>query len=258
VDAGTGLTSIGARWYDPATGAFASLDPVLDKASPQQLNGYTYSGADPVSSSDPTGENQIGCNGPCPPPPRKHGKPLSRGTFDTGPGGGGGGTASTSHGASNNSGLGNPPTCGDPMLSGSIFCYNMAANTTNGHSATGVWRWWAGTCASVPVGLPIAFGCTGGSLNPASGSDNGGTDEGGNGSGNSQSGNFPDVPRTSADRFKDILAWLAGRADDTTQSITFDPSGKVVRSSLDGPRPTSADVGNPQDCRTKLHTRNPG
>jgi RHS repeat-associated protein len=180
VDAGTGLTSIGARWYDAATGAFASLDPVLDKASPQQLNGYTYSGADPVSSSDPTGENQIGCNGPCPPPHRDHGKPISRGTFDTGPGGGGGGTASTSHGASNNSGLGNPPTCGDPTLSGSIFCYNAAANTTNNHSSLGVWRWWAGTCASVSIGLRIALGCTGGDFNPASGNDNGGTDQGGN------------------------------------------------------------------------------
>jgi RHS repeat-associated protein len=179
VDTGTGLTNIGARWYDPATGAFASLDPLLDKGSPQQLNGYTYSGADPVSSSDPTGENQIGCNGPCPPPPRKHGKPLSRGTFDTGPGGGGGGTASTSHGASNNSGLGNPPTCGDPMLSGSMFCYNMAANTTNGHSATGVWRWWAGTCASVTLGIAIKLGCNDPSIMLGTTSDGSGTDEGG-------------------------------------------------------------------------------
>jgi RHS repeat-associated protein len=54
-DTATGLTSIGARWYDPATGTFASLDPLLETASPAQLNGYTYAGANPVSSSDPTG-----------------------------------------------------------------------------------------------------------------------------------------------------------------------------------------------------------
>jgi hypothetical protein len=111
-------------------------------------------------------------------------------------------------------------------------------------SSLGVWRWWAGTCASVTIGYAIAIGCTGSDVNAASG-DNGGADQGGNGSGNSEGGYLPDVPRTSADRFKDILAWLAGRADDTTQSITFDSSGKVVRSSLDGPKPTSADVGKP-------------
>jgi RHS repeat-associated protein len=84
VDASTSLTNIGARWYDPATGTFASLDPVLDKASPLLLNGYTYAGANPVGSSDPTGQQQIGCNGPCPAPPRTDGgQPISRGTFDT-------------------------------------------------------------------------------------------------------------------------------------------------------------------------------
>jgi RHS repeat-associated protein len=50
-DAGTGLTDLGARWYDPATGIFASLDPVLETASPLQLNGYDYAGDSPSASA---------------------------------------------------------------------------------------------------------------------------------------------------------------------------------------------------------------
>jgi RHS repeat-associated protein len=54
-DSGTGLTDIGARWYDPSLGRFESLDPVLEAGSPQQLNGYTYAADNPVTGSDPTG-----------------------------------------------------------------------------------------------------------------------------------------------------------------------------------------------------------
>jgi RHS repeat-associated protein len=55
-DAATGLTSVGARWYDPASGMFQSLDPVFEAGSPQQQNGYTYAGGNPVTGSDPSGE----------------------------------------------------------------------------------------------------------------------------------------------------------------------------------------------------------
>jgi RHS repeat-associated protein len=51
----TGLTEIGARNYDPTLGRFISLDPVFNPADPQQLNGYTYSGDNPITRSDPTG-----------------------------------------------------------------------------------------------------------------------------------------------------------------------------------------------------------
>ena len=54
-DTTTGLTDVGARWYDPSIGRFTSLDPEFEPASPQELNGYTYAGANPVTNQDPTG-----------------------------------------------------------------------------------------------------------------------------------------------------------------------------------------------------------
>ncbi len=65
-DAATALTDIGARWYDPVTGSFASVDPVLEVDDPTQLGGYDSGGNDPVSASDPTGDAEInggGCVG---------------------------------------------------------------------------------------------------------------------------------------------------------------------------------------------------
>ncbi|MFD3699624.1 ricin-type beta-trefoil lectin domain protein [Streptomyces sp. NPDC058646] len=54
-DTNTGLTHIGAREYEPATGRFISVDPVIDITDPLQMNGYTYSNGNPISNSDPTG-----------------------------------------------------------------------------------------------------------------------------------------------------------------------------------------------------------
>ncbi|WUH89250.1 sugar-binding protein [Streptomyces sp. NBC_00433] len=72
-DPGTGLTHLGARDYDPATGRFASVDPEIDSGDPQSLNGYAYAGDDPVTQSDPTGlytcrNGHEGCN--------EHGNPC--------------------------------------------------------------------------------------------------------------------------------------------------------------------------------------
>ncbi|MFE1291739.1 RHS repeat-associated core domain-containing protein [Streptomyces sp. NPDC058751] len=52
----TGLTHLGARDYDPATGRFVSVDPVADFKDPQQINGYAYSSNNPVSFADPDGK----------------------------------------------------------------------------------------------------------------------------------------------------------------------------------------------------------
>jgi RHS repeat-associated protein len=71
-DATTGLTHVGARWYDPAIGRFTSLDPKRHDSSSQEQNRYTYAADNPVSGSDPTGLSDcwgIECNsGPAPDP----------------------------------------------------------------------------------------------------------------------------------------------------------------------------------------------
>lgn len=54
-DESTGLTQIGARYYDEMVGAFISVDPILDLADPQQWNAYAYANSNPVSRADPTG-----------------------------------------------------------------------------------------------------------------------------------------------------------------------------------------------------------
>lgn len=47
----TGLIYLLNRYYDPATGQFTSLDPMVD----QTLQPYAYTAGDPVSQSDPAG-----------------------------------------------------------------------------------------------------------------------------------------------------------------------------------------------------------
>ncbi|HZM83535.1 MAG TPA: RHS repeat-associated core domain-containing protein [Candidatus Limnocylindrales bacterium] len=51
----TGLTHLGAREYDPATGRFVSVDPIVDHRDPQQVNGYAYGLNNPATFSDPDG-----------------------------------------------------------------------------------------------------------------------------------------------------------------------------------------------------------
>lgn len=58
----TGLTDIGARKYDPTTGTFVSVDPILDTDNPQQWNPYAYSNNNPVTYSDPSGLYCDSCN----------------------------------------------------------------------------------------------------------------------------------------------------------------------------------------------------
>ncbi|MFJ8827703.1 RHS repeat-associated core domain-containing protein [Streptomyces sp. NPDC102467] len=52
----TGLTHLGAREYDPSTGRFLSVDPVLDLNDPLQMNAYAYANSRPVSAADPDGQ----------------------------------------------------------------------------------------------------------------------------------------------------------------------------------------------------------
>jgi RHS repeat-associated protein len=54
-DTSSGLTLLGARFYDESVGRFISVDPLLDSGEPAQFNAYVYSGNNPVTWSDPTG-----------------------------------------------------------------------------------------------------------------------------------------------------------------------------------------------------------
>src|SRR5262249_47896906 len=66
-DAGTGLTYVGARAYDPGTAQFLSPDPVLKPSDPQDLDPYAYAEENPVTGSDPSGLMAVlggfNCNG---------------------------------------------------------------------------------------------------------------------------------------------------------------------------------------------------
>ncbi|PZG02370.1 RHS repeat domain-containing protein [Micromonospora deserti] len=55
MDATTGLTHLGAREYDPLTGRFISVDPIINVDDPQQMHGYAYANNNPASLSDPDG-----------------------------------------------------------------------------------------------------------------------------------------------------------------------------------------------------------
>ncbi|TMA33732.1 MAG: hypothetical protein E6J87_09175 [Deltaproteobacteria bacterium] len=52
----TGLHYMNARWLDPETGTFLSVDPIVARAGdPQAYNAYTYARNNPIGSADPTG-----------------------------------------------------------------------------------------------------------------------------------------------------------------------------------------------------------
>ncbi|WP_308114843.1 polymorphic toxin-type HINT domain-containing protein [Streptomyces sp. ISL-12] len=67
-DETTGLVHLGAREYDASLGRFISLDPVMNLANPQQINGYTYGNNNPATYADPSGQcADIDCpTRPCP------------------------------------------------------------------------------------------------------------------------------------------------------------------------------------------------
>ena len=60
--AASGFVYMNARWFDPGSGTFLSVDPLIaNVADPQSHNGYTYVRNNPLRSTDPTGM--------CAPPP---------------------------------------------------------------------------------------------------------------------------------------------------------------------------------------------
>lgn len=87
-DPNTSLDLLGARQYDPATGRFLQVDPVLETSDPRQMGGYSYAADNPASHSDPTGLCDFSW---CPPPPVSGSAPPPA----YGPGAGNGGSTST-------------------------------------------------------------------------------------------------------------------------------------------------------------------
>ncbi|MFI2102919.1 RHS repeat-associated core domain-containing protein [Isoptericola sp. NPDC019693] len=59
----SGLTQVGARYYDPVLGAFVSVDPIMDLAKTQQWHGYAYSSNNPTTWSDPSGLREVANDG---------------------------------------------------------------------------------------------------------------------------------------------------------------------------------------------------
>ena len=54
-DPTTGLSALGARYYDASLGRFLSTDPAMDDSSAQMANPYSYAGGNPITYLDPTG-----------------------------------------------------------------------------------------------------------------------------------------------------------------------------------------------------------
>jgi len=57
---GSGLSLLGARYFDAGLGRFLSVDPVLDPGNPAQFNAYVYAGNNPLTWSDPSGLDWFG------------------------------------------------------------------------------------------------------------------------------------------------------------------------------------------------------
>ncbi|MFF0225089.1 polymorphic toxin-type HINT domain-containing protein [Streptomyces sp. NPDC004629] len=85
----TGLTHLGAREYDPTTGRFISVDPLMDLSDPQSINGYAYADNNPVTLSDPAGTWIDDGTGHSEPHPRSgnHGSNVGVPRGGTGPSG---------------------------------------------------------------------------------------------------------------------------------------------------------------------------
>jgi len=118
-DPNSGLVVLGARDYDPATGSFTSIDPVLEAGSPQQMGGYVYAADNPVTQDDPTGQSsgctQFSCGGLTAPP-----------TLPPPPSGGGGA----------------PPNLPPPPPSGGGAPPNLPAPSGGTDAGSGGGGWW--------------------------------------------------------------------------------------------------------------------
>jgi RHS repeat-associated protein len=173
-DPATGLDIIGARNYDPATGRFISVDPLLEATSSQELGGYAYAADNPVTQSDPSGLHACGdtCGGPTVP-----GQPGWICGCGGGASSGGGGSHSGGGGGDGTGGWYPPPTSARYYTSSYIGCVAFnACQTPSGtphrtvpavkpvahklvHSpnpgAGPCQRWAPANCSPAPSGNPL-------------------------------------------------------------------------------------------------------
>lgn len=120
-DTNSGLTQIGARFYDPTLGRFISVDPLLDPNDTHQANAYTYVANNPLTFTDPTG---LRCD-PSPTEPC----PTSDATGGGGGGGDGGGGGATGGTGSGGGGGGQGVTNSPPITSPTATVLREALKT---------------------------------------------------------------------------------------------------------------------------------
>jgi RHS repeat-associated protein len=148
VNAADGLTTIGARQYNPITGRFLTPDPVFEAGDPTQMGGYAYAADNPVTNSDPTGRIAVGPSG----------SSCSTGTeyiswcAGSGSDGGINGDSGTSSGTA--SGTASPTNPGSPRHHRPDFAVALAHQIADGQlSGTGDWVDTLAGLGSVPAGL---------------------------------------------------------------------------------------------------------
>jgi len=120
-NADLGLTTVGAREYDPTVGRFISADPVANYLNPQQLNGYAYASNSPIAKSDPSGLYETECSAGA--------SGCSSAGFDTSVSCQAGGYACTNSSGDNLGSCGSTGTCGgDSGSSGSGTTIEVQGN----------------------------------------------------------------------------------------------------------------------------------
>ncbi|MFD9374178.1 ricin-type beta-trefoil lectin domain protein [Streptomyces sp. NPDC059999] len=135
----TALTHVGAREYEPSTGRFISVDPVIDMTDPRQMNGYTYANGNPITGSDPSGLKADNCahHSSC----SANGGTLDERDYDTMPGAGSGGGSDENDGSDTYTPPAPKPTTGNKSKSSSKkSCgWNIKCHTGKAVKATTEW-----------------------------------------------------------------------------------------------------------------------
>ncbi|MFD3776359.1 ricin-type beta-trefoil lectin domain protein [Streptomyces sp. NPDC058612] len=169
-DTDTGLTHIGAREYEPTTGRFISVDPIIDITDPLQMNGYTYANGNPITGSDPTGLKADNCaySSRC----TANGGPIDQKNYDVLGGAGGGSDESgsewtggkTSQGSTQSKG--NKGSSGGTKTSGKKECgWSFKCHTKKAVKATTEWvKENKVAIVAITVEVVVGAACIGGAV----------------------------------------------------------------------------------------------